>query len=59
MLCELIHYRRDRESHSSVKKFNEDKVNYLYYMHKIEDVCRIVGNNGGEGAVVLLACETE
>jgi uncharacterized protein YsxB (DUF464 family) len=52
MITEIKQYRKDRCIPSSLKMWPKKQFNYGHFMRKIEDVRKMVGCNGIEGAVV-------
>ena len=52
MIREIKHYQRDCGIPSSVKMWLRKSYDFIDYMWKIEDVCKMVGCNGKDGTVV-------
>ncbi len=52
MIREIKHYQRDRGIPSSVKMWSRKSYDYVHYVHKIEDVYKMVGCNRKDGTVV-------
>jgi len=52
MITEIKQYRKDRCIPSSLRMWPRKQFNYGHFMRKIEDVRKMVGCNGIEGAVV-------
>ncbi len=52
MIHEIKHYQREHGIPSSVNMWPRKSYNYVHYVRKIEDVCKMVGCNGKDCAVV-------
>ena len=52
MISEIKAYRKDRCIPSSLKMWPRKKFDYTHFMHKTEDVRKMVGCTGTDGAVV-------
>ena len=52
MIKEIMTYRKDCGIPSSVKMWPRKQYDYIHFARKIEDVRKMVGCNGNEGAIV-------
>ncbi len=52
MIGEIKLYRKDRRIPFSLKMWPRKQFNYDHFMRKIEDVRKMVGCNGTDGAIV-------
>ena len=52
MIKEISEYRKDRGIPSSLKMWHRKHYDYVHFMRKIEDVRKMIGCNGKEGAIV-------